>query len=103
MDTSSKSGCNQGGFAVAARNAHSGSSPTGFLMLSGRRRRTVRLGECQLAIGFAVGGEPGFRRSHKRAMPVSGDTLLRMIRAAELEPRKPRVWSASTTAPVAKG
>jgi len=57
-----------------------------------RARRTARLGDSQLAIGFAVGGEPGSRLSHKLAMPVSGDTLLRMIRAAGFEaPDAPRV------------
>lgn len=57
-----------------------------------KARRTVRLGESQLAIGFAVGGYPGFRLSQKLAMPVSGDTLLRMILAAALAPPKaPRV------------
>ena len=41
---------------------------------------------------MAAGGEPGSRLSHKLAMPVSGDTLLRMIRAAEFEPPEaPRV------------
>ncbi|WP_271566720.1 transposase family protein [Bradyrhizobium sp. CCBAU 11386] len=40
-----------------------------------KARRTTRLGESQLAIGFAVGGEPGSRLSRKLAMPVSGDTL----------------------------
>lgn len=54
-----------------------------------KARRTMRLGESQLAIGFAVGGAPGSRLSHKLAMPISGDTLLRMIRAAEFEPAKP--------------
>lgn len=55
-------------------------------------RRTTRLGQSQLAIGFAAGGEPGSRLARKLAMPVSGDTLLRMIRAAEFEPPKsPRV------------
>lgn len=45
-----------------------------------------------MAIGFAVGGEPGSRLSDKLAMPVSGDTLLRMIRAAGFEPPEaPRV------------
>ena len=45
-----------------------------------------------MAIGFATGGEPGSRLSHKLAMPVSGDTLLRMIKAAEFEPaQSPRV------------
>ncbi|QWK81466.1 ISL3 family transposase [Ochrobactrum sp. BTU1] len=55
-------------------------------------RRTTRCGQSQLAIGFATGGEPGSRLSHKLAMPVSGDTLLRMIKAAEFEPaQSPRV------------
>nr|WP_240537300.1 transposase family protein [Bradyrhizobium elkanii] len=49
-----------------------------------KSRRTTRLGESQLAIGFAVGGEPGSRLSRKLAMPVSGDTLLRMIQPAPL-------------------
>ncbi|MER9939270.1 hypothetical protein [Mesorhizobium sp. M0088] len=54
--------------------------------------RTVRLGESQLAIGFAAGGEPGSRLSDRLAMPVSGDTLLRMVRAAGFEPpQAPRV------------
>lgn len=57
-----------------------------------RARRTARLGQSQLAIGFAVGGEPGSRLAQKLAMPISGDTLLRMIRRAEFEPPKaPRV------------
>lgn len=57
-----------------------------------KARRTVRLGENQMAIGFAVGGEPGSRLSDRLAMPVSGDTLLRMIRAAGFEPPEaPRV------------
>ncbi|MFD1980454.1 ISL3 family transposase [Mesorhizobium kowhaii] len=57
-----------------------------------KARRTARLGESQLAIGFAVGGEPGSRLSDRLAMPVSGDTLLRMIRAATFEPpQAPRV------------
>ncbi|UVK48704.1 transposase family protein (plasmid) [Mesorhizobium sp. AR07] len=57
-----------------------------------KARRTSRLSESQLAIGFAVGGEPGSRLSRKLAMPVSGDALLRMIRAAGFEPpHAPRV------------
>ncbi|MER8402188.1 hypothetical protein [Mesorhizobium sp. M1348] len=39
-----------------------------------------------MVIGFAVGGEPGSRLSRKLAMPISGDTLLRMIRATGFEP-----------------
>ncbi|MGY4353072.1 transposase [Bradyrhizobium sp. GM7.3] len=53
-------------------------------MVRPKARRTTRLGESQLAIGFAVGGEPGSRLSRKLAMPVSGDTLLRMIHSAPL-------------------
>nr|WP_246756883.1 ISL3 family transposase [Bradyrhizobium neotropicale] len=49
-----------------------------------KARRTTRLGERQLAIGFALGGEPGSRLSHKLAMPVSSDTLLRMMHSAPL-------------------
>lgn len=57
-----------------------------------KARRTSRLGESQMAIGFAVGGEPSSRLSRKLAMPVSGDTLLRMICAAGVEPpQAPRV------------
>ena len=57
-----------------------------------KARRTVRLRQSLLAIGFALGGEPGARLSQRLAMPVGGDTLLRMIRAAEFElPSPPRV------------
>ncbi|WP_245283969.1 ISL3 family transposase [Bradyrhizobium sp. Cp5.3] len=57
-----------------------------------KARRTSRLRDRQLAIGFAVGGEPGARLSRKLGMPASGDTLLRMIRAAEFKsPEPPRV------------
>ncbi|NDV87232.1 ISL3 family transposase [Aurantimonas aggregata] len=52
-------------------------------------RRTLRLGQSQLAIGLATGGEPGSRLAGKLAMPVSGDTLLRMIHAVEAEPFPP--------------
>ncbi|MER8950116.1 DUF5372 family protein [Mesorhizobium sp. M0809] len=67
-----------------------------------KARRTVRLGESQLAIGFAAGGEPGSRLSDRLAMPASGDTLLRMIRAAGFEPpQAPRV--VGTTAEILVG
>ena len=55
-------------------------------------RRTVRLGGLQRHIGFALGGEPGSRLAARLSMPVSGDTLLRVIRAFEPEPpAAPRV------------
>lgn len=57
-----------------------------------KARRTVRLGDNQRAIAFTAGGAPGSRLAHRLAMPVSGKTLLRMIRRAEFEPSQaPRV------------
>ncbi len=54
-----------------------------------KARRTVRLREAQTSIGLALGGEPGSRLAGKLAMPVSGDTLLRLVRAAGAEPITP--------------
>ena len=51
-----------------------------------KARRTVRLREAQRHIGLALGGEPGARLARRLAMPVSGATLLRLIRAIGLEP-----------------
>ena len=45
-------------------------------------RRTVRLDGIQRHIGFALGGEPGARLAARLAMPVSGATLLRLVRAS---------------------
>ena len=57
-----------------------------------RARRSQRLGDIQRHIGLAVGGEPGSRLAHRLAMPVSGDTLLRLIRSARWKaPEAPRV------------
>jgi transposase len=50
-----------------------------------RARRTARLGGIQCHIGRALGGEAGSRLAARLSMAVSGDTLLRLIRAAELE------------------
>ena len=44
-------------------------------------RRTTRLHEAQRQVGLALGGEPGARLAARLALPVSGDTLLRMVRA----------------------
>jgi len=52
-------------------------------------RRTARLGGIQRHIGLALGGEPGARLAARLAMPVSGDTLLRLVRAAELPSQPP--------------
>ena len=52
-------------------------------------RRTARLGSIQRHIGFALGGEPGSRLAARLSMPLGGDTLLRLIRTAELEPHPP--------------
>ncbi|UEM20785.1 ISL3 family transposase (plasmid) [Skermanella mucosa] len=49
-----------------------------------RVRRTVRLAEAQRRIALHAGGESGARLADRLAMPVSGDTLLRLIRAAPL-------------------
>jgi transposase len=54
-----------------------------------RARRTSRLRDAQQHIGLALGGEPGARLSRRLAMPVSGDTLLRLIRAIGQEPPSP--------------
>ena len=54
-----------------------------------RGRRTARLADIQRHIGFALGGEPGSRLAARLSMPTSGDTLLRLLRAAELEPHPP--------------
>jgi transposase len=52
---------------------------------SPRKRRTARLGEVQRGIALAQGGEGGSRLSALLAMPVSGDTLLRLIRAVPIQ------------------
>lgn len=51
-----------------------------------RVRRTRRLAETQRAIALSAGGHPGARLATKLAMPVSGDTLLRLIRAEPVAP-----------------
>ena len=54
-----------------------------------RKRRTVRLAEVQRSLALHAGGEPGSRLAARLAMPVSGDTLLRLIRAVPVEPAPP--------------
>ena len=54
-------------------------------------RRSERLRVLQRHLGLALGGAPAARMAHRLAMPVSGDTLVRLVRAAPLptqpEPR----------------
>ena len=47
-----------------------------------KARRTVRLRDIQQQIGLTLGGEAGSRLAGRLAMPVSGDTLLRLVRAS---------------------
>lgn len=42
-------------------------------------RRTKRLGDLQRHLGLALGGEAGSRLAERVAVPVSADTLLRMV------------------------
>jgi transposase len=57
-----------------------------------RMRRTARLAEAQRRIALSAGGEAGARLASRLAMPVGGDTLLRLIRTAPLPvPPTPRV------------
>ncbi len=56
-----------------------------------RARRTTRLGDMQRQIGFALGSEPGSRLAGRLAMPVSGDTLLRMVQTSDVVFPPPRV------------
>ena len=54
-----------------------------------KARRTGRLAEAQTDIGMALGGEAGARLSRRLAMPVSGDTVLRLVRRRPLPPCPP--------------
>jgi transposase len=55
-------------------------------------RRTLRLTEAMELIGFAIGGEAGARVLAGLSITTSPDTVLRLIRAAELDSREtPRV------------
>lgn len=49
-----------------------------------RVRRTARLAQAQRRIAHSVGGEAGARLASHLCMPVSGDTLLRLIRTTPL-------------------
>jgi transposase len=47
-------------------------------------RRSQRLGEVHGHLGFALGGEAGARLVQRLAIPISPDTLLRIVRASPL-------------------
>jgi transposase len=49
-----------------------------------RARRTIRLAEAQRCFVLHAGGEAGARLAGRLAMPVSGDTLLRLIQAVPI-------------------
>jgi len=53
-------------------------------LLAPRARRTRRLATAQGQMGVACGGEAGARLLRGLAMPVSGDTVLRLVRAMPL-------------------
>jgi transposase len=50
-------------------------------------RRTTRLAEIQRSVALATGGEPGARLARRLAIPVSPDTLLRLILRTPIPPR----------------
>ena len=54
-----------------------------------KARRSDRLAAAQTDIGLVLGGEAGARLSRRLAMPVSGDTVLRLIRRRGIEPCPP--------------
>nr|WP_245308694.1 ISL3 family transposase [Aurantimonas sp. 22II-16-19i] len=50
------------------------------MLIAPSAQRTKRLAKAQARIGVALGGAAGSRLAAKIAMPVSGDTVLRLIR-----------------------
>jgi hypothetical protein len=55
-------------------------------LTAAKARRSGWLARAQTEIGLMLGGEAGARLSHRLAMPVSGDTVLRLIRRQALLP-----------------
>jgi transposase len=49
-------------------------------------RSTTRLAQLQRMLGLALGGEPGSRLAGELAVPISGDTILRRVKAVPAEP-----------------
>ncbi len=54
-------------------------------------RRTERLGDLQCHLGLALGGEAGMRLAERLAMPISADTLLRLVCKAGADAEPPRI------------
>ena len=54
-----------------------------------KARRSDRLAAAQADIGLVLGGEAGARLSRRLAMPVSGDTVLRLVRRRSVAPCPP--------------
>lgn len=54
-------------------------------LLAFRARSTQRLLEAQRSVGVALGGEAGARLLARLAMPTGSDTLLRLVRKAQVE------------------
>jgi hypothetical protein len=52
-------------------------------------RRTERLQGEQRQVGFDLGGETGMRAAQRQGMPVSADTLLRLVRKTPLSEQPP--------------
>jgi transposase len=67
----SNAGCPRQTFAEALDSAAARSA-----------RRTARLGGAQCQLGLALGGEAGARLAERLAMPVSSNTLLRLVNRA---------------------
>jgi transposase len=61
-------------------------------LLAPHAQQTQRLNTALSAVAFALGGEAGSRLATKLALPISGDTLLRMIRKTpEPTPEMPSI------------
>lgn len=50
------------------------------MLVAPSAQRTKRLAKAQARTGIALGGAAGSRLSRQMAMPVSGDTILRLVR-----------------------
>ena len=61
-------------------------------LVAPQARRTMRLGQDQQEVGFAVGARPGARLAGRLGMPLSARTLLRLLHTAPCPERpNPRV------------